>query len=79
MWAKQQCLTHLFCAESICFPLSRIQKPGLCLPKEQGRSSPSPLSNERERHAPSPLWACLPFRRTSQRCAFNRYIGGGRN
>ncbi|KRY96166.1 hypothetical protein T4C_741, partial [Trichinella pseudospiralis] len=45
-------LTHLFCAESLCFPRSRVGERALNLPKEQGKSLHSPLSKGRELHAP---------------------------
>ncbi|KRZ00037.1 hypothetical protein T4B_6851 [Trichinella pseudospiralis] len=61
-------LTHLFSAESLCFPRSRVGERALNLPKEQGKSLHSPLSKGRELHAPgwgpflvSPISTCFKY------------------
>ncbi|KRY97643.1 hypothetical protein T4B_12564, partial [Trichinella pseudospiralis] len=65
---KQPSLTHLFSAESLCFPRSRVGERALNLPKEQGKSLHSPLSKGRELHAPgwgpflvSPISTCFKY------------------
>ncbi|KRZ43574.1 hypothetical protein T4C_13896 [Trichinella pseudospiralis] len=52
---KQQSLTHLFSAESLGFPRSRVGKRALHLPKEQGRlHSPSLCWASKTHNLPSP-------------------------
>ncbi|KRY80836.1 hypothetical protein T4D_11282 [Trichinella pseudospiralis] len=53
---KQLSLTHLFSAESLGFPRSRVGKRALYLPKEQGRlHSPSLRWASKAHNLPSPV------------------------